>query len=573
VKVVKKIVVPILSGLMTFLMFASSAYGMKSDYETVSDYHKKEIEQLLKDYTLEESLTIRVELKRKDEKEAPEKYVNIPGLYQKTGDSSDSKIESVLNLYERKVVLIQKREISEKELKLVKSSLNERLFMPAETQFTLLDDIPKVGDAVKNMKSDFVFGAYNTLIKNGQFLWILIFSIGFIVALWVLAKVWKSKSESGGAGGEISMTGGGESSGQDVGSADDTVAGGSGAGGVGSISMSNSEFETFNFGSLCSNINDAFKRSPGSTAHIMWSQIPDLQSQIQFYEIIRIQNQIEATIISETYKVLDEIFAFEKRASSNKHKRGKGFDKSTLSTISVELARLKFVKPHEQIEKAFGALYPFKSDHMEAVFKDGLSEHYIVLYKLFKDDFMNYVSNSDDSSVLDKINDLLMFDPETDQASDDQYTAFSEFLSNKSFDEAKEEKKGVNAKIVYMIYGLSEEELGRVEAMKSNEDLKAEIPCMTWINLEDAHKFKAFMISLTGPETKCFVEHDKSHEEALESMDDRTKFRVQEKITQAKGSSINWRQFRNKIKKHYTYQSDVLSGEADEVKNDVAKAS
>ena len=552
---------------LAVLMLASSAYGMKSDYTTISNYHKQEIAQLLKDYTLEESLTIRVELKRKDEQEAPEKYVNIPGLYQKTGDSPDSKIENVLNLYERKIVLIQKREIGEKEMELVKSSLSERLFLPADAQFTMLNDIPKVGDAVKNMKSDFVFGAYNTLIKNGQFLWILIFSIGFIVALWVLAKVWKSKSEAG-AGGEISMAGGGESASPEAVEKDD-----SSAGGMGSISMSNSEFETFNFGSLCQNINDAYKRSPGSTAHIMWSHIPDLQSQIQFYEIIRIQNQIDTTVIAETYKILDEIFAFEKRASSNKHKRGKGFDKTTLSIISVELARLKFVQPHEQIEKAFGALYPFKSDHMEAIFKDGINEHYIVLYKLFKDDFMNYISSSNDSTVLDKINDLLMFDPESDHASDEQYTAFGDFLTNQSFDEVKDEKKSVNSKIVHMIYGLSEVELDRVEAMKSNEDLKAEIPCMTWINLADANKLKSFMITLTGPETKCFIEHDKSHEEALETMDDRTKFRVQEKMTQAKGASVNWRQFRNKIKKHYSYQSNAIGEGADEAKNDVAKAS
>ena len=289
--------------VLTF--FSSNAFGIKSDYETVSRYHKTEIEQLLKDYTLEDSLTIRIELKRKDEKEAPEKYVNIPGLYQKTGDSPDSKIENVLNLYERKVVFIKKREISEEEMKLVKSSLTERLFLPESTTFTSLDDIPKVGDAVQNLQSDFVFGAYNTLIKNGQFLWILIFSVGFIIALFVLAKVWKSSSES--AGGEISMSGG------EGGAAEASSEGGSGSGSEGGgLSLNSSEFETFNFGSLCQNINDAYKRSPGSTAHILWSQIPDLQSQIQFYEIIRIQNQISTEVLEGTYKVLDSVFAFEK---------------------------------------------------------------------------------------------------------------------------------------------------------------------------------------------------------------------------------------------------------------------
>jgi hypothetical protein len=500
-------------------LMSSHAFGMRSDYETVSKYHKQEIEQLLKDYTLEDSLTIRVELKRKDEKEAPEKFVSIPGLYQKTGDSPDSKIENVLNLYERKVVFIKKREISEEEMALVKSSLSERLFFPEDTQFTSLDDTRKVGDAVKNIQTDFVFGAYNTLIKNGQFLWILIFSIGFIVALWTLARVWKSSSEGG---GEISMAGG---DGAGAGFGDEKSDEASASGGAGNMALNSSEFETFNFGSLCQNINDAYKKSPGSTAHILWAQIGDIQSQIQFYEIIRIQNQISDEVLQNTYKVLDSVFSFEKRASNSNKKRGKGFDKNTLSIISVELARLKFVQPHAKIEESFQAMYPFKADHLESVFKAGLEEHYLVLYKLYKDQFMNFVSSLNDSNVLDKINSLLMFDPETDHASDEQYASFAKFLNEESFDNSKDEKKAVNSKIVHMIYGLSEEELTRVDAMKNNEDLRAEIPCMSWINLEDANKLKSFIISLNGPEIKAFFEHDAKHEEASKALDERTQFR------------------------------------------------
>ena len=545
----------------TFIV--SHAFGMRSDYETVSKYHKEEIQQLLKDYTLEDSLTIRVELKRKDEKEAPEKFVSIPGLYQKTGDSPDSKIENVLNLYERKVVFIKKREISEEEMTLVKSSLTERLFLPEATAFTALDDTRKVGDAVKNIKSDFVFGAYNTLIKNGQFLWILIFSIGFIVALWTLARVWKAKGEGG---GEISMAGG---EGGAAGFGDDKSEEAAGLGGAGSMALSGSEFETFNFGSLCQNINDAYKKSPGSTAHILWAHIPDLQTQIQFYEIIRIQNQISSDILEGTYKVLDSVFSFEKRASNNRQKRGKGFDKNTLSIISVELARLKFVKPHEHIEAAFGAMYPSKADNLDTVFKSGLEEHYLVLYKLYKDQFMNFVSSLNDSSVLEKINSLLMFDPETDHASDEEYKAFAQFLNAESFESEQGEKKAVNSKIVHMIYGLSEQELSKVDAMKNNEDLKSEIPCMTWIDLEDANKMKAFIISLSGPEIKAFFEHDDKHEAVTKSLDERTQFRIQEKINQGKNSSVNWRLFRNKIKQHYSYQSEKMDDGAE----NIAKAS
>lgn len=163
-----------------------------------------------------------------------------------------------------------------------------------------------------------------------------------------------------------------------------------------------------------------------------------------------------------------------------------------------------------------------------------------------------------------------MFDPETDHASDEQYAAFAKFLNETSFDNAKDEKKAVNSKIVHMIYGLSEEELGRVDAMKNNEDLRAEIPCMSWVNLEDAAKLKSFIISLNGPEIKAFFDHDTKHEEASKGLDERTQFRIQEKINQGKGANVNWRLFRNKIKQNYSYQSEQAD---DTTEQDIAKAS
>lgn len=542
---------------VALLFIASNAFAIKADYKTVREYHKTEIDQVLKDYTLEDSLTVRVELKRKDKKIEEESIVSLPGLYQKTGDVHDSKIENALNLYERKVVLIKKREISEEEMKLVKSSLSERLFLPSDIQFTMLDDIPKLDDAVKNLKTDFVFGAYETLVKNGQFLWILIFSIGFIIALWVLAKVWKTKSEAG-AGGEINMAGGGGGAGETAQASQDD----GGSGQSGSISMSNSEFETFNFGSLCQNINDAYKKAPGSTANILWAHISDIQTQIQFYEIIRIQSDISQEIMDGTYKVMDEVFNFEKRAATApKNRVSKGFNKNTLSIISVELARLRFIQPHSLIEESFSAMYPFKADHLQTVFKNGLDEHYIVLYKLFKDDFMSFVSEATDANVLGKINDLLMFDPESDHATDEQYKSFVSFIKDASFESESEGKKSVNLKVVNMIYGLSEEELVKVEAMKNNEELRSAVPCMSWVQLEDVNKLKSFVISLSGAEVTSFIEYKSSHEEAVKLLDERTQFRIKERVSLDKDIKMDWRSFRNKIKQTYSYEGTQKNDE------------
>jgi hypothetical protein len=544
----KKIIILMVSNLI----FLNHAFALRTDFESVRKFHDQEIEQLLRDYTLEDSLTVRAELKRKDQELKDQQIVDIPGLYQKTGEANERGIENVLNLYERKFVIIKKREVAEKEIDLVKQALSERLYLPKDTVFTTLDNTPKLDDAVKNLKSDFLFGAYSTLIKNGQFLWILIFSIGFIIALWILAKAWKSKSESAG-GGEFTISGGGGAPAAEAATKPED----SGSGKEMTINMSNSEFETFNFVSLCQNINSSFEKAPGSTAHMLWHHLADLQSQIQFHEILRIQNQVPAEVRDLTYDILDKVFSFEKRASKNLPRRNsKSIHKETLSTISVELARLKFVKPNELVEKCFSNIYPDQADHITDLFMKGLGEHHVVLYKLFKDEFMSFISVRKDDSILPKINDLLTFDPETDHATDAQYKSFADFLSKTSLsEEAANKKKPVNSKIVNMIYNLSETELSKIEAMKSNEELKSEIPSFDWIQVEDQKMLKEFFSNLSGPEIKYLIDFDAKYNSALSSMDERAQFRFKERMNKEASMALNWKEFRQKIKKHYSYQA------------------
>lgn len=537
--------------MLVSLLFAAQAFALKPDFKSVRDYHNQEIDLLLKDYTLEESLTIRVELTRKEGELKEQEIVSLPGLYQKTGQASDRDIQNVLNLYERKIVFIKKREISNEEMELVQASLKERLFLPEDTVYTNLDNIPKLDSAVKNLKSDFIFGAYKTLIRNGQFLWILIFSIGFIVALWVLAKVWKSKSEGG---GEFTISGGGAQPQADH----DHQRSEDNNKGPASISLNSSEFETFNFLSFCQNMNEAYRKIPGATSHVLWQYLPDLQTQIQFYEIIRIQNQISADILKASFEVLDKVFDFENRASKNhSHKRARGFSKEDLSVISVELARLKFIEPHAGLERCYQEIYPKCADHLSPVFEQGMADHHIALYKMFKDDFMNLISSkSDDARVLSKIDDLLTFDPNDDHATDEQYSKFAQFLKDANF--AKDTsggKRSVNSKVVQMIYGLPEAELLKVEAMKNNEDLKSEIPCFSWIDSSEAKSYRDFLVDLSGAEMKYLFDFDNKFEQATQTMDERTQFRIKERISKEENMVLNWKEFRQKIKRHYNYES------------------
>lgn len=533
----------------------SHAYALKPDFQSVRDYHNQEIDQLLKDYTLEESLTIRVELIRKDAELKEQEIVNLPGLYQKTGEPNDKSIENVLNLYERKFVLIKKREVSDKEIELVKSSLKERLFLPDDVVYTTLDNIPKLDNAVKNLKSDFFFGAYETLIKNGQFLWILIFSIGFIVAVWVLAKAWKSRSESG-LNGELTINGAGLGAGLDGQAKHEESTQIDNA--LQNISQNNADLETFNFESLCQNINDSFSKSPGSASHIMWHCLQDLRTQIQFYEVLRIQKNIDEATLSKTLEIVNKVFAFEDRASKKQNsRRAKGFSKEDLSMISVELAKLKFITPNASFEKCLSAVYPAVADDLRHIFVQGLDAgHHTVLYKLFKDEFMNFLSIKNDPSVLVKINDLLTFDPEADHAKDAEYEAFAQFVSETDWSAVdSSDKRSVNFKIVQLIYNLPEAELLQVEAMKTNEELRSEIPCFAWINLEDLKLLKDFYANLSGPELKYLFDFDPKFNHSLNSLDDRIQFRVKERMKNEESMKLVWKEFRNKIKRYYSYQN------------------
>lgn len=529
--------------------FVNSAFALRTDFESVRSFHDQEIDQLLKDYTLEESLTVRAELKRKEGELKEQKVVDIPGLYQKTGEADDRNIESVLNLYDRKFVIIKKREVADKEIELVKQALAERLYLPKDTVFTTIDNLPNINNAVQNLKSDFLFGAYSTLIKNGQFLWILIFSIGFIIALWVLAKVWKTKGEAGPS--ELTISGGFPSGGasNSIENLDSSV----GRGDM-SISMNNSDFETFNFTSLCQNINDSYIKTPGSTSAVLWKNLPDFQTQIQFFEVLKIQTQVPNDIKEKTGDILNKIYDFEKRASrSMPLKKSRGINKDILSAINVELAKLKFTKPNVELENCLQTIYPNHADRLGLMFQKAM-DHHVVLYKLFNDEFMSYLTSIKDDSVLSKIDDLLTFDPVEDHASSDQYKAFSESIKNLSTqNDDSHSKKSVNSKIVHMILGLSEYELAKIDGMKKNEDLKAEVPTVDWIVVDDLKMLKDFFSNLSGAEIKFLIDFDPKFNTALGAMDERAQFRFKERMNKEASMVLNWREFRHKIGKNYKY--------------------
>lgn len=554
--------------ILGFLLASPFAYGLKPDFDSVSKYHQEQIEQLLKDYTLEDSLNIRIELKKKQDLKADEEAVSLPGIYLKTGETDSDNIEKILNLYERRVVFIKKRQISEQEQSLVEGSLKERLFLPEETQFTVLDDVPKFDDTVKNLGNDFLFGSYNNLIKKGQFLWIMVFAIGFFLALWILTRVWKKSPEESAGGGEISFGGSGTSP-----QASESQSGG-GSDGPQTISLSSADFETFNFESFCENINAAFEKAPGSCAHILWSKIGDLESQIKLHEIIRIQSEIDSKILNKTQKALDSIFSFEERAARNSasRKAARGFDKNTLSTVSVELARLKFLKADKTVEGALQAIYPNMADSMDHLFEEGAAEHHLVLYKLFKEDFMSYISSKDTSGegaaeLLNIINELLTFDPDNDDLEADQYKSFTSFLKTIDVGEAgKSSKKSVNSNVLQMLYGLSDDELKNVKALQNDELLKAKVPTLEWVSVEDTAALKSFVNALNGTELACLKDTASWFDEGIQSLDERTQFRVKERMNQNKDDTVNWKALRDKIGQHFSY------GKAGE-NNELSKAS
>lgn len=533
------------------MLFSHSAFAIKSDFQTVKQYHDQEIEQLIKDYTLEEALTIRMEIKKKEGSKLGEpEVVNLPGIYQKSDSGED--IEKVFNMYERKFVFIKKREITEQELDLVKKSLTERLFLPADTSFTTIENMTNVDNAVKNIKADFLMGAYKTLIQGGQFLWILIFSIGFILALYILAKVWKSKSDSG---GEMTLSGGGAGAGNANGDSQTSIESATSHGD--NLGNTLTDLETFNFKSLCQNLNQAYESSPGSTAHLLWQSLPGMQTQIQFVETIKIQTNVAADVLEQSLKILDQVFDFKSRSGNKDKKRAIALNKNILSQFSVDLAKLSYSEKDENIEKCFAKIYPSKADHLSLVFKSAMNDHSLTLYKLFKDQYMNFISSQSDNNMVSKLNDLVTFDPDVDEVPVEKLNAFVQFLDQFKVDEQNISKeKSVNSKVVEMMCSLSENELDKVDALKSNEQLKAEVPTFNWIQLTDTKVLKDFFAELNAAELKTVLDYNEDFNKSIGSFDERTQFRIKEKIAKSDAHSVNWKVLRGKIKNYYKYEAN-----------------
>lgn len=89
----------------------------------------------------------------------------------------------------------------------------------------------------------------------------------------------------------------------------------------------------------------------------------------------------------------------------------------------------------------------------------------------------------------------------------------------------------------------------------ANWCIRSEIPCFAWINLEDLKLLKDFYANLSGPELKYLFDFDPKFNDSLNSLDDRIQFRVKERMKNEESMKLVWKEFRNKIKRYYSYQN------------------
>jgi hypothetical protein len=303
---------------------------------------------------------------------------------------------------------------------------------------------------------------------------------------------------------------------------------------------------------------------------LLWKILPDLYTQIEFYELIRIQNQVPEKVRLETYKILDSIFDFKLRAAkSSASVRSKGLNQDSISKLSIELARQKFIVPNEMYENAILAVYPKNADDLDLVFEKAYVEHHLVLFKVFKDKFLNFLSKNKTDDVMKKIDELISFDPEISHPESSFYKAFSDYVSKLNLAEDKDNHKMIiNSKMLNMIYEMPESDLSKIENLKTNDNLRSKIPTFDWVDLEDMKMLKDFFSNLSGPQIKYFIEFDPKFNDAMNKLDERALFRFNERMKTEANMALDWRSFRDKIKKCYTYKSA-----GSDVQTNIAKAS
>ncbi|MGH1468442.1 MAG: hypothetical protein ACRBBP_06145 [Bdellovibrionales bacterium] len=566
----------IILGLILLVSFSSQAFAGGVSFEVMQNFHDKRAVLLLQNYGLEREAEISVLLSPVDmelaSKESNAK-VRLPGLLLGGIESLDpQQAASVLGViqalkeYKRSVTIVKKRSISDSDMKALQAGIREYLALRADEIINVKDSSFSLGGALKNWRGDLGESVYTSFFKSNLWAWVPVSLLILFAFSTFFASAFKSVFKS--LGDSIERSAGIDSSGgasSDVNmNGFDEIKPESGFSDV--IETEVDQVFAVEPLSILEKVLQLHVTSKFELFNILWSFLPSAEKQISFFEVI----SSEADLIqSDDFKeVFFEVFKLSPYAISNM--KGENFlTGKELARLHKSLVCAQLIDVDPVREKALSAVFPKHGGALEKIIEGSLEQFFSVIYYLFPEKVLETLAAN--PSISKKVSGKIAFHLASSKADvgpgELEIKSFVDFLDNDSFLQSD----GVIAlddKTMRLLYSIPDSAIFVEDQWdeRYKDHIMKVVPNVNWLTGSSSPLLKKFFLNITEEEMVYISSEHPNFDSLFESLDERGRLKVQEKISRGSKSElpVNILVLREKIKRVFKpleEKSEELSGE------------
>jgi hypothetical protein len=559
--------------LLIIFLFAPNSVFAHSRADII-DYQNRTIDRLLYNYSLEKNLRFDIEnnwdgldklIKKNKEKSATAEVDNFLHLlkvnyrspdHHLTAEKDEKKldIDDILVELDTKIIFNQTDKITEDEKSLITKLTKEKLKIKDDSSITFnAQKEEKFGpdQFLSKAQENFWSGLYKFLIEDSGY----IFIIGLLlVSLVFFASFSKNAKKISEGMKEIKLSPPPKPESQQAEkNIDDNK-----TAGLETIDKDDDLSELENIPSTqeyVSKIDTGMDSQPAMCKFYLWKHLPKPQEQMFFLNYINSNNETDEVLNKKVKAYLIESFGWNEQDSRGVIK-SKRPDKQNMIDLFTSLSQLEFTKTSESETKLINAIFPKFGLALDKLLDKYFSSHLVVLYKLFPDTCINYAEKkiTDSPEIMAQLADLLYSDEESLSIDEVSVQSFCNDLKNTDPKELLGQgAKTVNTKILSMFYALSDDKVKELALWdKMDDETKAAFPTLNWITDQNTEVLKTFLTSLSNEEALVVQEQILPSRDLLKVLDERSKYRFQEKVKDANLNKFSWKPFRAKISQYFS---------------------
>lgn len=533
-------------------------------YKTVESFNEDRLETVIKNYGLSKSIEASVLLapikmsSLNIESDAPD--VIIPGLLigGMKGDLKEDtaglyEIIKALEDYQRSVSLIITQKVDQVEIDALTAGIKDSLFLRDDETIKVEEKIFSFNEAMKNWKSDFKESAYNSFFKQGNWIWFPIITLFLLLMALFISKSIRSigRSIENSAQKGIDMAdryASGPSLEEVANAADDSM-----YSSQVEEEVTNRVYEVDQEDTI-KKIIELYYKSQGMLFYTLWENIPKLSKQVSFYKAMSGFTDNKNTIVFD--EIINATFHLSDQQLSNEVSNDE-FTPEELSKLHTDLFCNLLERGDEIKNNLLVYIYPRYGGFVNELIEASIDDHFKVVFYLFPTKTVNILENNVAKAKSASTKIAASLAAENKEPTESEIQSFIDFVNaDETLESAKSSKEGSKG-------GVSPEKMRMLVAMPDDvlmngdwspdilKAIKTQIPNLNWIE-DDSKKFKQFLLRLNSKELKYLSDEFLNFNNLYDSLDDRDKIRVDEKLnTVNEKDSFVIRDFRKKISTLY----------------------